>query len=188
MRASKRGFSLIELLLAVAILAFLLVKAATPQFSYQRKRLDIDSMMLDLQNTIAMARLDAINENVMVTFCRSNDGLHCQGSWRDGHILFTDFNGDHLLNGDDRLLFTGPAITAAGTLSFNSFKNRQYLQLTPRGITNFQNGNFTFCPQDGDMQLARQLVVSFSGKTRLARDKDGDGIVENSQGRNVSCK
>jgi type IV fimbrial biogenesis protein FimT len=187
MRSYIRGFTLIELVLSLAILAFLLVNLAAPLFSYRRTQMEVGNMMTELQNSIAMARFSAISENVMVTFCRSNDGQHCQGSWRDGNILFTDINADHALNGADRLLFRNPAIKATGALSFNSFKNRQYLQLTPRGITNFQNGNFTFCPRDGDMQLARQLIVSFSGKTRMARDEDGDGIVENSQGKNVIC-
>jgi len=31
------------------------------------------------------------------------------------------------------------------------------------------------------------VIVSFTGRTRYARDEDGDGIVENSQGKPLTC-
>jgi Tfp pilus assembly protein FimT len=123
----------------------------------------------------------------MVTLCRSNDGQHCQGQWHEGSILFTDANADRRLNGEDRLLYRTQPLPLRGRLSFNAFRNRQYLQMTPQGITAYQNGNFTWCPANGDPLLIRQLILSFSGRTRMARDEDGDGVVENSQGKPVTC-
>jgi type IV fimbrial biogenesis protein FimT len=183
-----RGLSLVELLLCLAILAFFLVNVGTPGFSESRKRHEIDEVLQDLANAVTMARSAAINENVMVTICRSTDGQRCQGRWERGGILFTDFNADHVLNGRDRLLFRLPPFKASGTLTFNSFRNQQYLQLTPRGATNSQNGNFTFCPADGNPTLARQLIINVTARTRLAQDLDHDGIVEDSQGKPVQCK
>ena len=134
-----------------------------------------------------MARSAAINENVIVTFCRSSDGQHCQGRWESGNITFTDFNADRIINGNDRLLFRSPPLKASGTLTFSSFRNQQYLQLTPRGATNSQNGNFTFCPANGDPKLIRQLIINVTARTRLAQDLNHDGIVEDSQGKPVQC-
>jgi len=59
--------------------------------------------------------------------------------------------------------------------------------MTPRGTTNYQNGNFTWCPANGDPLMIRQVVVSLTGRTRFAKDSDGDGVVENSQGKEVEC-
>jgi len=181
------GMTLVELLLVLSILLFLMLKVATPFFSERRQVMEIDHMMLDIQNSIALARRSAVSENTMVTYCRSNDFLHCQGNWMDGAIIFTDANADHVVNQQDRILFSTPSIKPAGQLKFAAFRNRQYLQLTPRGITDFQNGNFTFCPADGNPTRARQLIVSFSAKTRMAKDTDGDGIVEDSKGLALRC-
>ncbi|MES2605694.1 MAG: GspH/FimT family pseudopilin, partial [Pseudomonadota bacterium] len=148
-----RGLTLIELLIALAILA-VLVNIATPGFRDSKTRLEIDGALQDLVNAISMARSAAINENVMVTFCRSPDGKLCKGGWENGSIIFTDANADRILNGNDRLLYRFPALKPTGKLTFNSFRNQQYLQLTPRGSTNNQNGNFTFCPANGDPRLA----------------------------------
>lgn len=185
---SLRGFTLIELLLCLCILTFLLVKTGIPDFNQSRRRLEIDGAFEELVSAVGMARSTAVAENVMVTFCRSTDGLRCLGNWENGSILFTDFNADHILNGQDRLLFRLPPLKPRGTLKFSSFRNQQYLQLTPRGATNNQNGNFTFCPADGDRRLARQLIINITARTRMARDRDHDGIVEDSQGRPLQCR
>ena len=182
------GFSLIELLISLSIVALLLMQTDHPFFSQSRLRHDIDDTMGELASLIAMARATAITENVMVTLCRSSDGQRCLGRWDQGSILFTDANADRVINNNDRLLFRTGAPKAAGSLSFNSFRNRQYLQLTPRGATNSQNGNFTFCPSNGDPTMARQLIINVTGRARHARDTDKDGIVENSEGKPVSCQ
>ncbi len=182
-----RGLSLVELLVCLAIIFFLAVHITTPAFTQSRQLHAIDDTMTELANAIGMARAVAIAENRMVTFCRSDDGQRCRGRWEQGSILFTDANGDRLINGNDRLLYRFPPISADGSISFNSFRNRQYLQLTPRGATNSQNGNFTFCPASGEPTLARQLIINVTGRTRHAFDNDGDGIVENSEGKPVSC-
>ena len=181
------GFTLVEMLLVMGLACFLLLKLASPSFAYRRQQQEITDMMRQIQDAISMARSSAVGQNVMVTFCRSRDGETCSGSWSEGSIIFTDYNADHEVNDEDQVIIRLPALLPAGTLSFNSFRNRQYLQLTPRGVTNFQNGNFKFCPDNGDMHLAAQLIVSFTARTRMAKDSDGDGVVENSQGRALDC-
>lgn len=185
--AREQGLSLIELVITLAILTFLLLNVGTSGFLDSKQRHEIDAAVQDLVSAISMARSAAITENIMVTFCRSADGSLCKGSWDNGSILFTDANADRIMNGNDRLLFRFPAPTMPGTLTFNSFRNQQYLQLTPRGATNNQNGNFTFCPLNGDPRLIRQLIINMTGRARLARDTNKDGIVENSEGKPVQC-
>jgi len=181
------GITLIETLVVLAIAVIVLLQGNLGGYNRARETRLIDGVMTDLVSAISMARQSAIFEAQMVTICRSSDGLHCQGKWHDGSIIFTDRNADREINGTDRLLFRLEPSAALGTLSFTSFRNRQYLQMTPRGMTNYQNGNFTFCPASGDPTQNRQLIVSISGRTRMARDRDGDGIVENSQGNPVLC-
>jgi type IV fimbrial biogenesis protein FimT len=187
MQQNATGLSLIEMLVVMSIIAFLTL-GALPDFSDWRQRKETEGLMRELIGAIDMARSYAVSENVMVTLCRSDDGRTCQGKWSDGSILFTDFNADRVLNDNDRLLFRLDPMKPAGTLEFKSFQNRQFLQMNSRGFTNYQNGNFTFCPANKDPRQARQIIVSLSGRTRFARDKDGDGIVEDSQGQPLYCK
>ena len=187
MAKRPQGLSLIEMLVCMSIVAFLVLQVATPDFAGMRQRKKIDGLMRELIGAVDMARSHAVAENVMVTFCRSNDGIHCQGKWHEGSILFTDFNADRIINGQDRLLFRLDPMALEGSLEFRSFQNRQFLQMNSRGFTNYQNGNFTFCPASKDPRLARQIIISLTGRTRFARDKDGDGIAEDSQGKPLYC-
>jgi type IV fimbrial biogenesis protein FimT len=188
MERKVRGLSLIETLVVLSVMAFLMLRVVTPDLADWRQRKEVEGLMHELIAAIDMARSHAVAESVMVTFCRSNDGNSCQGKWHEGSILFTDFNADRILNGSDRLLFRLEPMKPLGTLEFKSFQNRQFLQMTSRGFTNYQNGNFTFCPASKDPRQARQIIISLSGRTRFARDKDGDGVAEDSQGKPLYCK
>jgi len=188
MPGNQTGLSLIEILLSLLILTVILMQGIRPGFLDARMRKQVDGLLQEMITLVAMARSQAINENVMVTLCRSDDGKRCQGNWRQGAIVFTDANGDRTINGNDRLLYRMEAMQVAGDLSFNSFQNRQFLQITPRGFTNYQNGNFTFCPLNRDARNSRQIIISLTGRARFAADLDGDGIVEDSQGRPLQCK
>lgn len=181
------GLSLVELLIALSLVALLLFRVLDPDLAGIQERRRIEGAMDELVMAIGMARQGAVTENRLVTLCPGVNGRACRGKWHQDLIIFTDANGDREINGSDRMLFRLPAIEAEGELSFNSFRNRQYLQMTPLGFTNYQNGNFTFCPANGDPRLARQIIISLSGRTRYARDEDGDGIVENSRGEALRC-
>lgn len=185
---TSNGFTMLEMLFSLAIVGVLIAGVANPSFSHTRDKVDVDALMAEYMNSIAMARSHAINENITVTLCRSANGTHCGGSWNEGAILFTDLNENHILDGGDRLISRLAPHLLGGRLNFNSFQNRQYLQIDSRGFTKYQNGNFTFCANDGDATKSRQLIVSVSGRTRYARDSDGDGIVENSRGNPLVCR
>ena len=59
--------------------------------------------------------------------------------------------------------------------------------MTGNGYTHFQNGNFVYCPADGDLRYARQLVINVQGRARTSQDVDHDGFVEDRLGRHLTC-
>ncbi|OGT70711.1 MAG: hypothetical protein A3H44_04705 [Gammaproteobacteria bacterium RIFCSPLOWO2_02_FULL_57_10] len=187
MRILNSGLSLIESMICLAILSIIFTRLSMPGTNSWRQKVEIDGIMQELMASISVARSHAIAENVIVTLCRSEDGVQCGGRWNNGYIVFTDWNANRVMDGRDRILSRATSFQEFGSLTYNSFQNRQYLQITPRGFTDFQNGNFTFCSLDGVPENSRQIIVSLSGRARYARDTDGDGIVENSQGKPVFC-
>ncbi|MAM69628.1 MAG: hypothetical protein CMP91_00600 [Gammaproteobacteria bacterium] len=180
------GYSLFELLIALAI-ASVLLNLAIPGYANFIERNQARVVIEQLQRAISLARQTAVNEGRMTTLCRSKDGKHCGGKWQEGFIVFTDQNGDRKINGKDRLVEVFPALAAKGTLIFRAFQNKQYLQMTAQGFTNYQNGNFTFCPASQKTELAQQLIINRAGRTYLARDRNEDGIKEGASGKPISC-
>lgn len=184
--AGASGFTVTELLICCAIVA-LLIMLSTPLSHAWVQDHQLQRITNDYLNALGFARATAVTSGYRVTFCRSDDGTRCQGTWTDGSIIFTDRNGDGQVNGKDEVLRRFNAPDFPVIITFRAFQNKSYLQMTPLGFTDYQNGNFTFCPQDLNPALARQIIISRSGRARLAMDRDGDGIRENSQGKPLTC-
>lgn len=187
MSNSETGFSLIEFCLALALLALMLA-SGLPALSRSIERNQARVAIETIYRAVNLTRFTAINHGVLTTLCRSADGQSCSGNWQQGFIVFTDHNADRLVNGDDQLIRIFPAPAASGTLKFRAFQNKQYLQMTPQGFTRHQNGNFTYCPESGEAELAQQLIINHSGRTYFARDNDSDGLKEGANGKAISCE
>ncbi len=181
------GISLLELILVIFILS-ILVGLSLPEFNLLLQQKQGEATLRKLASAIQLAKTSAISSGHTVTLCRSADGNICGGQWRDGVILFTDINGDRTIGEDDALLQYVQFPDSAGELSFRAFQNKQYLQLTSSGFTRNQNGNFTYCPDNGQASLAKQLIINRTARLRYAIDSDGDGLKEDSQGKPIRCK
>jgi type IV fimbrial biogenesis protein FimT len=87
------GFSLIELMVVIAIAA-VLAALAVPSFQGMVASSNLTSTTNDLVATFARARSDAIRRGKRVTVCMSSDGATCttSGAWTQGWIMFNDGN------------------------------------------------------------------------------------------------
>lgn len=183
---TQSGFTLLELMITLLLLSILLV-LSMPEFNTLMERQKAELAIRKLATTIELAKSSAIASGTMVTLCRSSDGLKCGGKWQDGVLVFTDANGDREINQQDQLqrYITFPFMK--GELKWRAFQNRQYLQITSLGFTRYQNGNFTYCPEDLNPIFASQLIINRTGRVRFAVDSDNDGVKEDSQGRPIAC-
>lgn len=181
-----KAFTLIELLVTLLILSILLA-IGLPSFSTLVEAKKSNDTIMRVKQAVETAKVSAIVNGRIVTLCKSQDGEKCGGSWEQGIIAFTDANADRTINQDDKLIryFTFPE--AEGSIQWRAFQNRQYLQITSQGFTKYQNGNFTYCPFNKKIYLARQLVINRTARVRHTRDSNGDGIFEDSSGKPIRC-
>jgi len=181
------GLTLIELLVTLLIAA-LLMRLAAPAFSDLVAGSRSTAALNQLVGAVHMARSTAITQRTVITLCPAS-GETCLGrdQWHRGALLFRDRNANGRLDGDDRVLARLPPMSGDGRIYWRSFRNRTYLQFQPRGYTAWQNGNFLYCANGGSARDARMIILNAQGRVRVARDVDGDGIVEDAAGRPVSC-
>ena len=87
MRA-QQGFSLVELMVALAVLV-ILVTVAIPSFNSTILRMRGSAVADKLISSLNLARSEAISRNTRVTVCASSDGVDCDNSasnWNSGWI------------------------------------------------------------------------------------------------------
>ena len=136
---------------------------------------------------VRFTRVSAVTYGVMTTLCPSADGERCGGKWHDGVLVFTDDNADRQINGDDRPLLRLVYPYSGSTIKWRSFRNRQYLQISSMGYTNFQNGNFVYCSENQDLRFSRQIVINMQGRVRKSYDRNDDGFIEDRYNKPLRC-
>ena len=134
MRKTQHGFTLPELLTAMAIIA-ILAAVATPtlrQFSANSRTTAANNSLV---SALALARSEAIRRSTPVTVCSSANAATCANSnnWATGWIAFTDVNANGAFDAaSDTLLQAWSA--PSGNVSVTSTAN--VLTYNSRGMMN----------------------------------------------------
>lgn len=184
----RAGLTIVELLVGLAVVAALCALAlpAMRQFvETQRATAAVNQLI----GTVQFARSAAVTASATVTLCPSGDGARCgtRDAWHAGSLVFEDLDGDGRRGQRERVLRHFPALPPGSRVYWKSFRNRSYLSFTPTGLTAWQNGHFRYCPHDADPRHIREIVINPQGRVRRAGDRDGDGVVEDTEGRPVRC-
>ena len=100
---SCSGFSLIELLVVVAIAAIIL-GIASPNYSNFIDRENVGALVEEYSLTISAVRSDAIQSGTPVFLCASSDNETCGGHWNEGWLAYRDEDRDTNLGVDDAVV------------------------------------------------------------------------------------
>ena len=134
-RRRNHGFSLFELVVAMAVVGILLA-IAIPSFNYVTSSNRVASEVNGLLGDLQFARAEAIKEGQTVTACSSANGTTCSTtnatSWNQGWIVFSDANGNGLVDGSDYVLRKQPQFS--GNDTFSSSNNVSYITFNRIGF------------------------------------------------------
>lgn len=116
MTSRYAGFTVIELMITVALLA-ILVGIAAPSLRDLTMNARITSQANDLMTDLAMTRSEAVKRSVRTAICTSSSGTACTSSnWQQGWIVFADADGDGALAAVTDIIKAVPALDGGNTL------------------------------------------------------------------------
>lgn len=175
-RHFSRGFTAIELMVTVAILA-VLAGLAAPSFNPIIERWRVRQVSEELQSTFYFARSEAIKRGGNVTILRSDDGGGCTAVgtdtslWSCGWIVFADLDNDGEQDSGEDTLQTAPAPNKVSV----QFTNTSDAKLTDPikvdrwgRLSSSTTADFAFrlTPKSGSTANASSICVSSSGRIK----------------------
>lgn len=193
-RAVARGFSLVELVVALAVAAILMGVAA-PSFG----ELAMDLRQSGLHNALAgdlrLARLEAIKRGGQVSVCARGGATSCGDDWSGGWHVFAESVGGTTgdIDAGERLIRSrsgvgkGLRLAARAVLRPQPLAARPHIVFDGRGRADWTLGTIVFCDGRGATG-ARALVVNGAGGVRRAQPaSDADESVADAFGDPVEC-
>jgi len=180
------GFTLIELMITLAIVGILLM-VGVPSLKTFMQGNQLIAASNELVSALHIARSESIKLSSRVSICDSSDGKTCGGTgdWSNGWIVFVDANGDLVNTGapcaalntdcllrihdafaDNQLSVSGVDANSNAITSF-TFTARGMPKNTV-GIS--ESGVFSVCSFDTSNNVigSRAVVLSLSGRVRVS--------------------
>jgi type IV fimbrial biogenesis protein FimT len=163
------GFTLIELMVAVALGAIILT-LGVPSFQETIRNNRLATQTNDFISGLNLARSEAVKRGVRVTLCKSTDGLICtnSGGYEQGWIVFVDPNNNATVDAGEQLIRSHDAIPTSTGITLTGNSNvADYVSYTGDGMSKqtsgaFQAGTLTLCKTP----KARQIILNATGRVR----------------------
>lgn len=166
----QRGFTLIELMVTVAIIAVLAMVAA-PSFNDAILSNKLASFSNSFVASTQLARSEAIKRNATVRVCRSANGTSCatDGTWQQGWIVFHDADNDGSVDAGETVIQVQAALSADYHFTGDSYS----LVFQPIGGGS-TSASLTLCratPSAGRQE--RTIGVGSTGRTSVSTTRTG---------------
>lgn len=173
------GFSLIELLVAIAVLSIILA-IGIPNLREFLVRSQVSTITSEFSNDIYRARAEAINRNSCTTICMSSNTANAisggtptcaaaGSNWQAGWIIFANPTCSTALNNPTQSNSQLISVRQAGDSRFvlSTTPALRRLMFDSRGLTNSGQRNFTleFSPEDISTSTNyRSICLSSAGR------------------------
>lgn len=155
----QAGFTLVELMITLAVLAVLLA-IGLPNFQQSLRNNRVATTTNDMIAAISLARSEAIRNTRGGAICASANGTTCIADWSQGWIVWRDGDGNGVpgageivryTHGNPRMVVTGPGTP---------------VRFDARGRVNAPV-NITVRPEDcGSSPMLRTLSIGATGQVR----------------------
>jgi type IV fimbrial biogenesis protein FimT len=171
---TNTGFTLIELMTVVAVLAITLsIAVPSMQRTISNTRLRAEASRLF--SALTLARSEAIGRNALVSVCPStfgSDGIaRCSKNYVDGWIVFSNRDKDRVVDeGLDEIIrvFSGLPSGYSLTNKAGTIDAHELISYYPDGSSR-KNRTLMICPARGQSATSWSVVMNMVGRPRVAK-------------------
>lgn len=176
-KTANAGFTLIELMVTLAIAAILLMVAAPSMTAFKRNS-ELTSLSNSLLSAVNAARGEALKRNMSAYITPADNS----NSWTVGWIVFVDKNNNQVFDDEatDQLVFrqAAPASYFSITGTGNANLNPAYIRFDASGYPKAKDGGagiLTLTITRNDLTLAelyentRRLIIDRVGRVRICK-------------------
>jgi type IV fimbrial biogenesis protein FimT len=172
MDGCERGFTLLELMVGLALLALLLMLATPPL----RELIAVNRAAVHAQTVMTslfLARTEAVKRNQRVTLCKSADGAVCTtaGDWSQGWLVFVDGSTFGIRDPAEEVVRIQQGLGDDFTLRNANAANWYAYRPDGSAVSSggLVTGTFRVCPGNGDAKLAYRVITNITGRPRVAK-------------------
>jgi len=166
----RRGFTLVELLVVLAVSAILLA-IAIPGYANFMNYNRLVAVTNDLVSSLQLARSEAIKRGIRVTVCKSSTPMESapvcdeEANWQQGWLVFVDDGIKGVLDIGDQILKVHGETPGGAVMTVTNYST--YASYLPSGVSQgpngLGNGTFYVCVAGSK----RSIIINQTGRIRL---------------------
>ncbi len=156
------GFSLIEIMITLAVAA-ILATMAVPSVTESINNSKVKALSMELTVALHLVQSEAIKRGVQVSIRPQQTNLN---EWQTGWDIFSDPNANGIQDTNEELIQTHIIDSEGLTLISESSVFSEWLGFLPSGAatgTNGISGGFRICRADGNNSKARTFIIQATG-------------------------
>lgn len=156
----QTAFTLIELLIALAIIG-LLASTAAPALAALISRAQLNAFTQQALNLLTASRLEAVSRGRPISWCPLNEQRQCQANEATRLVVFEDLNDNQILEENERIIAQAPLSPHQKVV----MNNKTTVQFLHNGRTH-QPASLYFCHGE----IAQKVTISFIGRIYLKEE------------------
>lgn len=161
-RFVSSGFTLIEIMVTIAIVAILSMMAA-PSLTESIENGKVKTLSTELTAALYLTQSEAVKRGIQVSIRPQQTSSN---EWQTGWDIFSDLNANGTKDASDELIQTHTITTEGLTLISANSVFATWLGFLPSGAAvgaNGISGGFRICRADGNISKARTFIVQATG-------------------------